>query len=349
MLGRVVLTVGLAAVVVATYALTGLVRRQALRRGMLDVPNERSSHLRVTPRGGGLAIAATTLLCALLIYVADIAGPRELLAWCVGGGLVALAGLLDDRWGLSARFRLLIHSVASCVLVWAANGMAPLPWFGASIDLGWFGLLVMAIAVVWSINLFNFMDGIDGLAASQAVFVAGAGAALAVDGVAASPSNLMAVALAAATLGFLAWNWPPARIFMGDVGSGFLGFMLAACMFLSVREGSSTVWTWLTLHGAFLADATVTLLVRLARGERIYEAHRTHAYQHLARRWRSHRPVGLVLWAINLGWLLPLAALGTSRPEQAPLLCFMALVPLFAGAVAFGSGWPERTVPGTGG
>jgi UDP-N-acetylmuramyl pentapeptide phosphotransferase/UDP-N-acetylglucosamine-1-phosphate transferase len=168
--------------------------------------------------------------------------------------------------------RLAVHVTAAALLVWSASGMAPLPWFNGTLDFAYIGLGLMTIAVVWSINLFNFMDGIDGLAASQAVFVAGAAATLASQSGAESSHTLVAMVTAAAAAGFLAWNWPPARIFMGDVGSGFLGFMLAACMFLSMREGSLSGWTWLTLHGAFIVDATATLLIRLARGERVFDA-----------------------------------------------------------------------------
>ena len=338
----------LAAVALAAFLLTGLVRRQALHHGMLDVPNERSSHQQPTPRGGGLAIVLTVLACALWMSVTGIAGVRELLAWCLGGGLVAAAGLQDDRRGLSARSRLLVHFAAAGVLVWASGGLAPLPWLGAQVDLGWPGIALATLAVVWSINLFNFMDGIDGLAASQAVFVAAAGAAIATWDPDSATSGLMAMMIAASCAGFLAWNWPPARIFMGDVGSGFLGFMLAACLLLSAREGSLSPWTWVTLHGVFLADATVTLIVRLARGERVHQAHRTHAYQHLARRWRSHRSVDLLLWSINAGWLLPIAVLGVYWPDRAPLLCAVALLPLIGGVIACDAGRPGRDVPADG-
>lgn len=343
MLSLPALAATLAAVTLVAYVLTGLVRRQALRHGMLDVPNERSSHVQPTPRGGGLAIVLTVLAFGLCMYVAGVAGVRELLAWCLGGGLVAAAGLLDDRHGLSARSRLSVHVAAACVLVWSAEGLAPVPWFGAQVDLGWPGVVLATVAIVWSINLFNFMDGIDGLAASQAVFVAGAGAVLATWHPESTAAGPVPMAVAASCAGFLAWNWPPARIFMGDVGSGFLGFMLAACLLLSTREGSASPWTWITLHGAFLADATVTLMVRLARGERVYQAHRMHAYQHLAQRLSSHRSVTLLLWSINVGWLLPLAALCVVWPDRAPLLCGVALLPLLIGSIACSAGRPGRS------
>jgi Fuc2NAc and GlcNAc transferase len=162
------------------------------------------------------------------------------------------------------------------------------------VDLGVFGWIGAAVAIIWSINLFNFMDGIDGLAAAQCLFVVVAGALLTGAAHAVDSSLLPGIAMAGAAAGFLIWNAPPAKIFMGDVGSGFIGFGLIAAALESNGHGPVSIWTWLVLNGLFVADATVTVLTRLIRGQRIYEAHRSHVYQRLARRCSSHGRVTVV-------------------------------------------------------
>jgi len=324
------------------YVLTGVARGYALRRGMLDHPNERSSHATATPRGGGVAIVAVVTCAALVLGLRGALAPAAAIAWCIGGVLIAAVGFIDDRRGLSPLPRLLAHFVAAVLLLVAAGGLAPLPWPGEPVDLGPIGLALAVAAVIWSINLFNFMDGIDGIAASQAAFVTGGATLLVIWQGSPGAHTLMAAVVCATSLGFLAWNWPPARIFMGDVGSGFLGFTIAVCAVLTLAEGAVTLWTWIVLHGLFLADATTTLLVRLARGERFYQAHRLHAYQRLSRRWRSHRSVTQLCWAINLGWLLPLAAVSVAYPEDGVVAAVAALAPLFVAAALVRAGREER-------
>jgi Fuc2NAc and GlcNAc transferase len=193
-------------------------------------------------------------------------------------------------------------------------------------------------AIVWSVNLFNFMDGIDGLAAAQCVFVAGSAALLLASESDVEASALPIVAMAGAAAGFLIWNAPPAKIFMGDVGSGFIGFALAVGALSTSGHGRMSLWTWLMLNGLFVTDATATLLTRLFRGDRIYEAHRLHVYQRLARRWSSHGLVVAVYMGINLIWCLPWAIATTRWPENAPVLALAALVPLCLVAIVEGAG-----------
>ena len=324
---------------VITFILTGCVRRYALASRMLDLPNERSSHVAPMPRGGGIAIVTVTLLVTVLGVVLAPGSPWVVIAWILGGGLTALAGFLDDLRGLPAITRFGFHVIAAILLLIAAGGTPPLPTSAGSINLGLIGWVVGGIAIVWSINLFNFMDGIDGLAAAQCVFVAGAGVLLSGLGEGASTTQMTLLALAGAAAGFLVWNFPPAKIFMGDVGSGFIGFALAAGAFLTSTRGSPiNLWSWVVLNGLFFADATTTLLTRLLRGQRVYEAHRLHAYQRWSRRWGSHRAVTILYSAINLVWCLPWAVATVKSPAMGPLLTAAALVPLFVLAVAVGAG-----------
>jgi Fuc2NAc and GlcNAc transferase len=260
---------------------------------------------------------------------------RSSLAWLAGGTVVAATGFLDDLRGMSARSRLAFHLLAALVLLEGAGGLPPLPWPGGPVNLGLLGWPVGALAIVWSINLFNFMDGIDGLAAAQAVFVAGSAAALQAS---TGSAPLQLIALAGAAAGFLVWNFPPARIFMGDAGSGFIGFALAAAALLPPHHGAPTLWTWVILNGLFVADATVTLITRLLHGQRVYEAHRSHLYQRLSRRWRSHRSVTVAAIAVNLLWCLPWAVASVRWPTAGPLLTAATLAPLCLLAVSGGAG-----------
>jgi Fuc2NAc and GlcNAc transferase len=181
--------------------------------------------------------------------------------------------------------------------------------------------------LVWLINLFNFMDGIDGLAGMEAVCASGFGGLLLLrDGLGGYAQ--CAWVLAAASSGFLVWNWPPARIFMGDAGSGFLGFVLGVFALSSARMQPSLLWPWLILLSAFIVDSTVTLITRMVTGARWYEAHRTHAYQQAAQRWSSHSKVTVAFAIVNLLWLFPLAWGACVHPTAGPLFAVIAAGPL---------------------
>lgn len=256
----------------------------------------------------------------------------------VGGSMVALIGYLDDVYDLSALLRLGVHVAAAifAVALFLAR-QGTLGQHGVSV---WVVGILLVLAVVWSTNLFNFMDGIDGIAASQALYVSIAMAFLGHDGNAwIGPL----VVTAGASLGFLVWNWPPAKIFMGDVGSGFLGYWLAVLAIGLHVSGNLSIWTSVILGSVFIADATTTLLRRVVRGERWYEAHRTHAYQHLAQRWGSHLKVTGLVWGINLGVILPLAYASTVWPQAAFWIAAAALGGLSLGCLALGAGKPSPT------
>jgi Fuc2NAc and GlcNAc transferase len=320
--------------------LTWAIRRFALRSGMLDIPNQRSSHSVPTPRGGGLAIVLTTSagFCILELW-GHLPLPTALAL--LGGILVASVGFVDDRRPTSSAIRLAAHFFAALwALIWL--GGAPAIQLGDFVwHWGLVGAVVGAVAIVWSINLFNFMDGIDGLAASEAIFVFCAAAALSVFGGSVSAALSAELLLASACLGFLVFNWPPARIFMGDVGSGYLGYAIAVLAFASSRNNPTAPFVWLTLGGVFFVDATTTLVRRLLRGERVDQAHRDHAYQRMARRCGSHARVTLGVAAINLLWLLPCAWYEVSAPHRAAWLTCLALSPLFVAMLWAGAGRAE--------
>jgi len=275
---------------------------------------------------------------------------RELLiVMTVGGLAVATVGYLDDRHQLSARVRLAVHfGAALWALAWL-GGLPPLRFGELTFSFGWGGYVLGALGIVWTLNLFNFMDGIDGIATSEAVFILCAGSILNVLVAGSSDVPAFAFALAAACGGFLLWNWPPAKIFMGDAGSGYLGYGVAVLALAAARESPVALLVWLILGGLFFVDATVTLARRLARGERVYEAHRSHAYQWLARRWQSHLRVTLLATAINLLWLFPCAYVAATKPQWAGWMVLIALLPITLGAWLAGAGRLETRVPRTGG
>ncbi|WP_144171670.1 glycosyltransferase family 4 protein [Pseudomonas sp. Kh13] len=286
--------------------LTAALRRYALNKQIIDVPNARSSHTVPTPRGGGVAIVLSFLGCLPLLGLAGAVPLSALVAIGGAGALIAVIGFMDDHGHIAARWRLLGHFAAAAWMLYWLGGLAPLQVFGFTLDLQWFGYILAALYCVWMLNLYNFMDGIDGIASVEAVTAC---LGMVLLSVLAGAPQLMALPLllAAATFGFLCWNFPPARIFMGDAGSGFLGIVLAGLSLQAAWAAPQLFWCWLILLGVFVVDATFTLIRRLLRGDKVYEAHRSHAYQFAARHYGKHLPVTLAVAALNLFWLLPIA------------------------------------------
>lgn len=323
----------------ASWAGTGAVRRWALHVGMIDHPNARSSHVQPTPRGGGVAFVACYLLALVALVPFGWMTARSAVLMASAGLPVAVVGYLDDKSPLSARWRLMVHALGSGAVLAAMGRLPPLPVFGMQIDLGWLGTALGLIYLVWMTNLYNFMDGIDGIASIQAVTVTlGASACLAAAGQ--GGDALTVLLLGAAVAGFLVWNFPPARIFMGDAGSGFLGISLGALSLWTARAAPHLFWCWMILMGCFMVDATVTLVRRLCRGESPAQAHRTHAYQHAARRLKAHRPVSLGVAAINGLWLLPWALAVAMKQLDGALATLLAYLPLWLLATRLKAGSP---------
>ena len=325
----------------AAYWLTAWIRRYAVDRALLDVPNRRSSHSRPTPRGGGIAIVGPTLA----IYAA--AGPigavplHSAAAIVVAGVIVAAVGFLDDRNHMPRRWRLLAHLAAAGCLVWGLGGIPPIEALGTSADGGWMADVAAVLLIAWVVNLTNFMDGIDGLAAVEAISVSLGGLFAYWLSGAAHADWIGPLTLAGAAAGFLFWNWPPAQIFMGDVGSGFLGLMMASCALEAAAADPPLMWSWLILLGVFVVDASVTLARRIVRGERFYEAHRSHAYQHASAFYGAHRPVTIAVLLINGLWLLPIALLVAAERLDGLVGLVTAYTPLVAATIRMGGGLPE--------
>jgi len=312
--------------------LTELIRRYSLKKNLIDMPNERSSHTLPTPRGGGLSIVLIFLIAINFIDPVDI----EMVWALIGSGaLVAVVGFVDDMDHVAARWRLLSHFAAVSWVLYCLGGIPEFQFFDLRINTGWIGLAVVTILLVWLLNLFNFMDGIDGIAASETIFVASAGAYLCwLNGF--EELSYISLTLVAATTGFLILNWPQAKIFMGDVGSGFLGLTTGVIAYASILHGMSA-WVWLILLAVFLVDSGVTLLRRILNGEKWYEAHCSHAYQHAAKKW-GHKRVTISVIIINLFFLFPLAFLSHLKPDWGIVLTLLTFIPLIIVAIKFKAG-----------
>ena len=327
----------LAGVAAAAFAASCLLTRlliDILRRGaVLDRPNLRSSHAVPTPRGGGIAVIGVSIAAWLVLSGAGVV-PAEAIVVALASLGLAVVSWLDDLRGLSPGLRLLAQVAA------VATGMIALPH--GPVFQGWLppGLVAIAgvLVWVWFVNLFNFMDGIDGIAASEAIAVgvgiaavafAGANGGLAL----AAP----AMAVGGAALGFLMWNWAPARIFLGDVGSVPLGYLLGFLLFELALRGA---WqAALILPSYFLADASLTLLRRLAHGERLWQAHRQHFYQRAVQRGLGHDAVVLRVVAADL--VLIACAWAAAKGSGFAALALAALT-VAALLLVLGRGW-KRT------
>jgi len=325
----------------AAYVLTGRLRRYALASSLIDIPNARSSHKQPTPRGGGLAIVIIFLAGLPVLSLAGLLAKEVMYALFGAGAWVALVGFLDDHGHIPARWRLLAHFIGGAWGLYWLGGMPPLAFFGYSFDSGWLVQILGMFYLVWLLNLYNFMDGIDGLASIEAITVCLGGVLLYLSGSETIGQGYAPLLLAMSAAGFLIWNFPPARIFMGDAGSGFLGIVLGLFSIQAAWASPNFFWSWLILLGVFIVDATWTLLRRFLRGEKIYEAHRSHAYQFASRYYGSHKVVTLAIGAINVCWLIPLSLWVGLAGLNGLLGLALAYLPLVVLAVCFRAGAKE--------
>lgn len=290
---------------------TGVVRRYAVRRELIDVPNERSSHTQPTPRGGGLAIVLVTL-CGLLTYslLVSVEYWRVLFLYVFGAGLIAVVSWLDDLYTLPKRVRFVAHSLAALLAIIGFGHwdkvIVPLL---DQVHLGWLGLPVTFVWIVGLTNAYNFMDGIDGIAAVQSV-VTGVGWAIIGTLIDLPFVGILGALLGATSLGFLFHNWPPARIFMGDVGSAFLGYSFACLAIIGASKDPPLAIAGVLLVWPFVFDTIFTFFRRLKNRENVFSAHRSHLYQRLVLSGYSHRTITLLYMVLYvLGLLLALLVL----------------------------------------
>jgi Fuc2NAc and GlcNAc transferase len=300
--------------------LTGILRL-SVRLRLVATPNERSSHRDERPTIGGIAIVLPALV---VLAAAAVDGDRSALGMMVAGGGLAVIGLLDDVRELGALPRFVCQMLAVVLLMWCmALPVQPVLW------------LVIAFALLWHVNLFNFMDGIDGIAGAQTLIFC-VGVQMLGGGLSGNAGNLDWV-LAGATLGFLAFNWPPARIFMGDVGALFLGLVIGALVIELHRTGQVPFIASIILLTGFWFDASYTLCVRMITHQAFVQAHRSHLYQRVADRI-GHLGSTLLFCLVGLMWLLPLAWLSVRYPAWAIPSALLAALPYLTGAILLHAG-----------
>ena len=290
--GLTLLLSALAAGAIA-WAGTGLILRLLQRRAILDVPNPRSSHSQPTPRGGGIAVVGSIAIVWIAWWLLDLSAG----AWWpifAATAVLALVSWADDLRGMPVGLRLATHlaCVVAGVSLLPENQMVlqgVVPW--------WLDRLVAVVAWLWFVNLYNFMDGIDGITSVETIAIGGGLILVSVVGGWEYPAGALALVIAAAAAGFLPWNWNPARIFLGDVGSVALGYLCGWLLLVAAAQGWWSVALILPLY--YLADATITLAAQVLRRERIWQAHATHFYQRAARRAASHGRISLVIATTN--------------------------------------------------
>jgi Fuc2NAc and GlcNAc transferase len=291
-----------------SFCLVWLVLRIATQRGMLDHPGLRQSHTLPTPTGGGLGLILAFTLASVVLFRQSAVPSTWAIAVLPGVAALALTGWIDDSRSLSRLLRLSIQlavSFALLVFLRLAGQLESLAW-----------LLVGGIALVWVMNMYNFMDGSHGMAGFEGMFAGGVSGFIFLQN--SEPALAMvAFLLAAACLGFLPWNFPAPRVFMGDAGSVPLGFALGSLLLLGVARGSLALPVALMVLAVFLVDSTMTLFRRVIRGERWYTPHRKHVYQRLIAQGWPHSRVLLLYQAINIIAVLPAIMLAMMYPEYA--------------------------------
>ena len=270
----------------------------------LDQPNSRSSHSTPTPTSGGVAFVLVFIIASLFAFQTSSPGFNVVLVLFLCACIAAL-GLADDiiKLGISTRILSQFLVVAGALAIF---GLPAFPLFGLYLEPGWEGYILLGLVLLWFINLFNFMDGLDGIAASEVIFIC-----ISVFIITLNDSNTeyhkLLLLLVATVGGFLLFNTAPAKVFMGDIGSNFLAFVLIIAGLASTTTGITNVWVWCVLASVFIVDATYTLLARMLKGETWYLAHRTHAYQLAAVYFNGDGKVVIAVTLINCCWLLPLA------------------------------------------
>lgn len=287
--------------VLASYSGVALVIRWAEKYNVIDVPNDRSAHENPTPRGGGLLIFLVVSIGIAISWLRSPQWPGPVVtSYLVGAGIIALVSGIDDLRTLSNRYRFVAHSLAAlCVLLFAGYWEELLLPLVGVIPLGKIGFLVSFLWIVGLTNAFNFMDGIDGIAGGQGA-VAGAAWVLLGFHLDQPLLAVLGLLLVSSSLGFLGHNWPPARVFMGDIGSTFMGYTFAFMAIWGSKVHGKLAFAGVLLVWPFVFDSVFTFLRRLFSGENIFEAHRSHLYQRLINFGRTHQSVTILYLGLDL-------------------------------------------------
>jgi len=324
-----------------SFALTYKVRSYAISRGLQDEPNERSSHVILTPHGGGLAIVLSFICAVLVGYYFEYFDFDIVASIAICGGLVAAVGFFDDHKPMGITIRITIQFISAIIAIVLLGGLPKINYGVFILDFGYTGYFIGIFFLVWMTNLYNFMDGIDGFASLEAMTSTGCMAIILMVSTKFESVWQLNNLLIASVLGFFFWNFPKAKIFMGDVGSYFLGFVSGVIMIKSWNLTIDIIFSWVIVLGVFITDATYTLISRMLRGQKFYMAHRSHAYQIASRKLNSHVKVSVILVAINILWLFPLAFTVATKDLHPLTGLALGYVPLIVLAAYLGAGNEE--------
>ncbi len=310
-----------------------LYKKLAFRFGILAYPNFRTLHELSIPRGGGIVFSFSFIVGVFVLWYLNLLSEKLFFILGLGGTIAVLFGFIDDIYNIRAIRKLLIQI---CLSAWI------LFWLEDEIFLNELGLLefimlpTLMFFIVWIINAYNFMDGIDGMAATGAFYFSGALTLIMIMTNNFSELTFLFFLLMASVGAFILFNWPPANIFMGDAGSIFLGYVFGAFIIITVFRGELSIWTWLVMFGYFFADTTVTQITRIILVKQYYKAHRSHAYQNLARITGSHFKITFCVTVFHVLWLLPLTLWTVKQPEMEILAVFLAITPGLIVAYKYG-------------
>lgn len=292
--------------VIVSSIITNLIRHLTVRMKLYDIPNDRSSHEVPTPRGGGVALVSILLISIGVLNYHEMIKADFSVSLLIGLSIIAVTGLIDDIKNLPVLIRAITYVFAAALSVFLIGGIPHLSINNYSFNLGYFGYILSVIYLVWLTNLFNFMDGTDGFAAIQTICVAiFCGLLLSLSGN--TSLAIILFCLVSSTTGFLFWNWPPAKIFMGDVGSCTLGFLFGLFSIYTEKNEIVSISVWLIVLSPFIGDATFTLIKRMVNREKWYKAHNSHAYQKLYQLGVTHKQLAISLLIFNIAIIWPLA------------------------------------------
>ena len=296
----------------------------AHEKKILAHKNFRTLHDNVVPRGGGVVFSLVFILNIVILYFLDKIDSYTMLAVCIGGTTAVILGFIDDIRNIGKTPKLISQF---CLAIWIllcfkGGYLITIRWMPV-----WLSIFITVISLIWLMNSYNFMDGVDGMAISGSVSICGTLILVLFITNGSKDLILFFLLLAVCSFAFLISNWPPAKIFMGDSGSIFLGYIFGAMIIKTTLTGDISLWTWLIVFGYFIADTTTTTIMRIILVKKWYGEHRGHAYQNLARIWGSHLKVTGYVLLFHVLWLLPLAIWSGINVELAPFAVFLALLP----------------------
>ena len=313
--------------------LTRLYRSFAINKEIISNPNNRSLHKYFKPSGGGIVFSLICILSVSILSVIEIIEFEMLMVFGLGALCATLFGFIDDIYDINALLKLTIQVALSIwVLIWFDVGeLIILNWLPL-----WISLILCCFLLVWMMNLYNFMDGIDGMAASGTIFACFALIATLIITSGFSTLVIILSLLLFSCLGFLIYNWPPATLFMGDSGSVFLGYFFGSLIIISLINGDISFWTWLIVFSYFFGDTNVTIIMRLILSKKWYKPHRSHGYQNLARILDNHKKVTIGVQVYNIFYILPLTVFSVTIPMWAEFFSILAIAPVIILSIYFG-------------